>query len=269
MAKIVSAYATSHILFSPSGIEPAAQRVVDGMKELGRRAAAARPDVLLMIVSDHMFNINMGLQPPFCVGVADEYAPLGDMGIPQRRFQGNRDFAQALVRHTAGRGFDLAIAEELTPDHGVTLPLLFLKPWGRVPVVPLYVNVNMSPVPAPSRCYDLACAIREFIETARPPKERVAVVGSGGLSHWLRVPKMGTVAEAFDRQVLETLGSGKAGSLARMSAEEIEDKAGNGGLEILNWMMMAVAAGEPRGETVYYEPIPQWFTGMAGMVMNV
>ncbi|MGH7822911.1 MAG: hypothetical protein ACREQ9_24395, partial [Candidatus Binatia bacterium] len=79
----------------------------------------------------------------------------------------------------------------------------------------------------------------------------------------------GTVAEAFDRDVLETIASGKAGLLARMSAEELAENAGNGGLEIMNWLMMAVAAGEPRGETIYYEPIPQWFTGMAGLAMTV
>ncbi len=268
MARLVSAYATSHILFSRQGLEDRADRVVAGMAELGRRAMAAAPDVLLMIVSDHMFNIDMSLQPPFAVGVADEYVPLGDMGIPRRPFPGQRAFAEALVRDAAQRGFDLAVAEELAPDHGITLPLLFMKPWGRIPVVPLYVNVNMEPVPAPARCRDLARALGEFIE-ARPAREKVGVVATGGLSHWLNVPKMGTVAEDFDRHVLETIGSGHAGRLGEMSAQEIGDNAGNGGLEILNWMMMAVVAGEPKGETVYYEPIPQWFTGMAGMAMAV
>lgn len=269
MAVIVSAYATSHILFSPKGVEERAQRVVLGMKELGRRAAQARPDVLLMIVSDHMFNINLAIQPPFTVGVSDTYVPFGDMAIPVRPFPGHREFATGLVRHAAARGFDLAAAEELVPDHGVTLPLLFLKPWGSVAVVPLYVNVNMDPVPAPGRCRDLALAIRDFIEKGRPRDERVAVVGSGGLSHWLSVPKMGTVAEEFDREVLATIAAGRAASIARFSAAEIEERAGNGGLEILNWMMMSVATGEPKGETVFYEPIPQWFTGMGGIAMRV
>ncbi|MGH7859061.1 MAG: AmmeMemoRadiSam system protein B, partial [Candidatus Binatia bacterium] len=260
MARVVSAYATSHILFSAKGVEERARRVVAGMKELGRRAAEARPDLLLMIVSDHMFNIDLAIQPPFTVGVSDTYVPWGDMGIPVRPFPGHREFATSLVRHAAESGFDLATAEELVPDHGVTLPLLFLKPWGSVPVVPLYVNINMDPVPAPPRCRDLAAAIRDFIETKRPRAERVAVVGSGGLSHWLSVPKMGTVAEEFDREVLSTIAAGKAASLARLTAAEIEENAGNGGLEIMNWMMMAVAAGEPKGETVFYEPIPQWFT---------
>ncbi|MGH7822503.1 MAG: AmmeMemoRadiSam system protein B, partial [Candidatus Binatia bacterium] len=216
-----------------------------------------------------MFNIDMAIQPPFCVGVADEHVPLGDMSIPRRPFPGHRDFAEGLVRHTARSGFDLAVAEELAPDHGVTLPLLFVKPWGRIPVVPLYVNVNMEPAPSPARCRALAGAIGEFIASVRPANERVGVVATGGLSHWLNLPQMGTVAEDFDRHVLETIGSGNPGRLAELSAEELAERAGNGGLEILNWMMMAVAAGEPKGDTIFYEPIPQWFTGMAGMAMRV
>jgi 2'-aminobiphenyl-2,3-diol 1,2-dioxygenase large subunit len=269
VAAVVSAYATSHVLFSTKGVEDRAARVVAGMKELGRRAGEARPDVLLMIVSDHMFNINLSIQPPFTVGVSDTYLPWGDLGIPVRPFPGHRDFATGLVRHAAASGFDLAMAEDVAPDHGVTVPLLFLKPWGSVPVVPLYVNINMDPAPEPKRCRDLAVAIRGYVEKVRPRSERVAVVGSGGLSHWLSVPKMGTVAEAFDRDVLGTIAAGDGGKLARFTAADIEENAGNGGLEIMNWMMMSVAAGEPKGEAVFYEPIPQWFTGMGGIAMDV
>ena len=269
MAEIASAYATSHILFSPKGVEEQAGRVVAGMKELGRRAAAAKPDVLLVIVSDHMFNMNLSLQAPFVVGVADRWVGFGDMGIPPRPFPGHRAFGEGLVRFAAARGFDLAKAEEVVPDHGVTLPLLFIKPWGSVPVVPLYVNINMDPVPSAARCYALAETIGFYIAQARPADERVAVVGSGGLSHWLRVPRSGTVAVEFDQQVIETIATGHAARIAELSTAEIVERAGNGGLEILNWMMMAVAAGEPRGQRIYYEAIPQWQTGMGGIAMHV
>ena len=167
MAKVVSAYATSHILFSPKGVEEQAGRVVEGMKELGRRAAAAKPDVLLMIVGDHLFNLNMALQVPFVVGVADRWVGFGDLAIPPREFSGHRAFAEGLVRFAAAKGFDLAKSEEFVPDHGVTLPLLFVKPWGSVPCVPLYVNIGMDPVPSSARCRALAETIREFIARVR------------------------------------------------------------------------------------------------------
>jgi 2'-aminobiphenyl-2,3-diol 1,2-dioxygenase, large subunit len=269
LSKIVAAYATSHILFSPEAVPNKAARVVAGMEALGHRAREARPDVILMIVSDHMFNLNTSVQPPFCVGVADDYVGFGDMGIPPRSFKGHRDFAEAMVRHTARRGFDLAKAEELLPDHGITLPLLFIRPWGKIPVVPLYVNINMDPVPSPARCYALAGVIREFIEEERPTAERVAVVGSGGLSHWLNIPGAGRVAEDYDRQVLSLISAGRAEELAKLSVEQICENAGNGGLEIMNWMMMAATVPGRRGETIYYEAIPEWFTGMGGIAMAI
>ncbi len=269
MAQVVCAYATSHILFSPKGVEDRARRVVEGMKELGRRAAAARPDVLLIIAGDHMFNFNLALQTPFCVGVADEYTGLGDMAIPPRPFKGHREFAETLVRFAARRGFDLAKAEDLRPDHGVALPLLFIKPWGRIPVVPLFVNINMDPVPSPARCQALAGVLREAIEKERPARERVAVIGSGGLSHWLNVPGMGKVAEAFDQRCIETIAAGRAADIAGMTAEEILAQCGNGGLELMFWMMMASMVPGKTGEKVYYEPIAPWMTGMGGVAMNV
>lgn len=269
MGKIVVAYATSHILFSPEPVRDKAARVVAGMEALGRRASEASPDVILMIVSDHMFNFNTSMQSPFCVGVADRYMGWGDMGVPARSFKGHRGFAEAMVRHTARCGFDLAKAEEVTPDHGVTLPLLFIKPWGEIPVVPLYVNINMEPVPSPARCYALAGAIREFIEQERPAAERVAVIGSGGLSHWIAIPGAGRVAEDYDRKVLKLISAGRAEELAKLSAEQIFENAGNGGLEIMNWIMMAAMVAGHKGETIYYEAIPEWSTGMGGVAMAV
>ena len=269
MARVVSAYATSHILFSPRGVERQAHNVAAGMQELGKRAAAARPDVALIIVSDHMFNVNLSVQPPFLVGVADQYTGFGDMGIPARPFPGHRSFAEGLVRYAAARGFDLAKAEELRPDHGITLPLLFIKPWGAVPAVPLYVNINMEPVPSSARCHALAEAIRDYIRDERPPNERVAVVGSGGLSHWLRIPNMGHVSPEFDEEIIGLMTAGRGARIAQLSTADILRRGGNGGLEVLNWMMAAVAAGEPTGERVYYEPIPQWQTGMGGVSLTV
>ena len=269
MGKIVSAYATSHILFDPTPAADSAARVVAGMTQLGQSVEDANPDVLLMIVSDHMFNINLSVQPPFCVGVSDVYVSMGDMGIPPRPFTGHRDFALTLVEHAAQRGFDLAIAEGLKPDHSVALPLLFIKPWGAIPVVPLYVNINMFPVPSPARCCNLADVIREAIETKRPAQERVGVMGSGGLSHWLNIPGAGTVAAEFDQQCIDTIAAGQCADIAAMTASQIQERAGNGGLELLNWMMMARTVPAAKGEKIFYEPMPPWQTGLGGVVMTL
>ena len=181
---------------------------------------------------------------------------------------GHRGFAEALVAHASSRGFDLAKAEELQPDHGVALPMMFIDPARKVPIVPLLVNINMEPVPAPARCHALGGVLRETIDKHRPASERVAVLATGGLSHWLNIPRHGEVSEAFDRQVLGAFERGQPESLTRLTPAQIIEQGGNGGLEIVNWLLAAGAAPGWRGEVVYYEPMPEWFTGMGGMELR-
>ena len=50
-----------------------------------------------------------------------------------------------------------------------------------LPLVPLYVNVYLPPQPTPRRCYAWGRALRAILD-ARP--ERVALMASGGLSHY-------------------------------------------------------------------------------------
>jgi predicted class III extradiol MEMO1 family dioxygenase len=151
----------------------------------------------------------------------------------------------------------------------VTLPLLFIRPWGSVPTVPLYVNANMTPPPGLTRCLALARTIRDWIATVRPARERVAVVASGGLSHWLNIPGAGTVAEDFDQAILDGLAAGRHRDFADLTMERILERAGNGGLEIATWLMMAETVAGARGERIYYEPMPAWQTGMGGLAMHL
>lgn len=268
MGTLVAAGACSHILMSPQGVEAKARRIVAGIKEVGRRIRARKPDLVVVIGTDHMFNVNMSLQAPFCIGVADEYTPFGDMDIPRDPRPGHRAFAEAFVAHAAERGFDLAKAEELRPDHGVALPMMVVDPKRTLPIVPVLVNINMQPVPSAARCHALGGVLRETIDKHRPAGERVAVLATGGLSHWLNIPRHGEVSETFDREVLDSFVRGRPEGLTRWSAEQIVAHGGNGGLEIVNWLMAAGAAPGWKGEVVYYEPMPEWFTGMGGLELR-
>jgi 2'-aminobiphenyl-2,3-diol 1,2-dioxygenase large subunit len=171
------------------------------------------------------------------------------------------------VARAAAAGFDIAKAEELEPDHGIALPLRFADPARRIPVVPVLINVNMTPLPQPARCYRLGQMLKDAIESFGGPTTRVAVLGTGGLSHWLCVPRMGEVAVEFDRMVLREITEGRAERLAQMSAEEVVAKSGNGGIEIVTWLMAAATVPGRTGLTVYYEPMPEWLTGMGGVAL--
>ena len=266
MASIVGAFATSHIVMNPNGTGDRADRVIGGMREVGKRVQSRTPDTLVVITGDHMFNINMAMQVPLCIGIADRWTPFGEMGLDPRPFPGHRALAEHIVATAADEGYDIAKAEEIQPDHGITLPLHFIDPPKKLRVVPVLININMTPLPKPERCYRLGKVIRAAVESF-PGKERVAVVGTGGLSHWLFQPQMGQVAESFDRMCLKEIAAGRAEALAKMSAAEIVEKAGNGGIELVAWLAAAATMPGKGGTELYYEPMPEWLTGMGGIAI--
>lgn len=265
MGRLVGAFATSHTLFGPTGVEAQAERVWEGMLEIGRRVRAARPDVLVLAGNDHLNNFSLALQVPFVVGIADEYIPLGDMGIPRTAYRGTRAFAQAFVDFAQTRDFDLGRAEELKPDHGLALPNLLLNGDAAIPIMPLYINAAIDPPPTPRRCYALGRMLRDFVRDARPVEERCVVVATGGLSHWLCDPQEGRVNVEFDREFIDRLIGGEGEGLAGLSNAELLERGGNGALELGAWIFLAGCAPNARGECIYYEPIPQWITGMGGI----
>src|SRR5690606_21049139 len=84
--------AMSRTLGSGNGAEQATQSIAEGMAEISRHIVQSRPDVLVLVSSDHLNNFTLDAQMPIAIGIADEYRPLGDMGIPVQTFQGSRDF---------------------------------------------------------------------------------------------------------------------------------------------------------------------------------
>jgi len=270
MGKIVGGFATSHILLPPKGAEAAANRVFEGMMAIRAEVKRLAPDVVVIANSDHMNNFNWAHQISFAVGVADEFVPLGDMGIPQTPFRGCRALGQAFAEHAPSRGFDIVPAEEVRPDHAMMINKLVVSPNPETPVLPVYINTNMPITPQPKRAYALGRVLREVIEESENEFGRVVVIGGGGLSHWLCHPEQGRVNEEFDRHFLEMMVSGRSEELAEITCPELEEAAGNGGLELANWLFMAGALPpSTKGEIMYYEPMPEWITGMGGLMLSV
>jgi len=268
MGKIVAACGVSHILMSPKGCEEAAQNVVNGFQTMGLKLLAAKPDIVLVISSDHMFNIDLAMQPRFIIGMSDQFMPVGDMDIPRTPVAGHRVLAEAILKQADQDGFDLCQAEEYRLDHGVMVPLLFMG-LSHLPVVPLIVNINTQPMASAQRCLALGDTLRQAIEVSLPHTTRVAVIGAGGLSHWLCVPRHGEVDEEFDHYTMNELCAGRQSALAQAGNEDIIARGGNGGIEIVNWLMAAQAARSSGGEKIFYEPMRSWFTGLGGVLYHV
>lgn len=270
MAEIVSAVAMSHILMSPHGVEEKASRVVDGMIAIGRKVRAAKPDVIVIVSNDHLFNIELNMTARFLVGRSKAYTPFGEMDIPRTPYPGHPDFADGYIAHARNAGYDdLSGLDEVSPDHGMAVPLLFATPDHDIPVVPLYVNLAASSAPSPARCWSLGEVLRDYVRNHRPANERVAVIAGGGLSHWVGFEGKVCVNEDFDHRFLADFAKGNMDIWRQQSTESIVEEAGNGGLEIVNWLLMAATVPNTKAEVIYYESIPEWMTGMAGIAMRL
>jgi hypothetical protein len=89
----------------------------------------------------------------------------------------------------------------------------------------------------------------------------VALVGAGGISHFIGNPRVGDIDEEFDRWFLERLERGELDQVLDMTDDEI-GLAGNGNHEIRTWVAVAGAMAPTNATTLAYEPIYPWITGM-------
>ncbi|MGE0114424.1 MAG: hypothetical protein AB7T07_06035 [Steroidobacteraceae bacterium] len=270
MGKIVGAFGTSHVLMNREGVEDKADRVLAGMLEIRKRVAELDPDIVVLIGNDHFINLDLAHEIPFAIPMVEEYASAGDMGLPPVPFKADPGFAAGLADYVNSNGFDVAIIREYRACHGIATPSFIVAPPGsRMKLVPLLTNTLMGQPPTPARCYALGKRLGEYIENVRPAYEKVVVIGTGGLSHWVAVEGQGTVNFDYDQRIFDLFASGKAEEISKLSTAEVLRNLGNGGMEIINWMVMAGAVHGKPGHKLYYEAIPQWFTGMSGLQMAV
>jgi Catalytic LigB subunit of aromatic ring-opening dioxygenase len=271
MAEVVLAALTSHapmITGRPEVSRPEQRdRLYDGFHELRRRLAASRPDLLVMFVNDHLQNFPYSNMPAFCVGVAKDYdAPSAGgarlMRIPPRRVPGAPEWGLALLESGLAAGFDFAYSYEIESWDELAVPLYFLTPDATIPVVPVYTNCGAPPLPTPRRSHEVGAFVGAFIRS-RPGAERVALLATGGISHWVGTPETGRINPDFDRRVLDHVARADIEPLARLSEAEIERDGGNGGQEIRNWIALLGAVPGWKGDVLAYEPVPEWITGCA------
>jgi aromatic ring-opening dioxygenase catalytic subunit (LigB family) len=271
MAEIVAAALTSHaplVTGKPEVSRPDQRdRLYAGFREIQRRLAAARPDVIVMFVNDHLQNFPYSNMPAFCIGLAPAYdapSPGGArlMRLTPRKIAGNPAWAMALLERGLAGGFDFAYSYEIESWDELSVPLSFLLPEATVPIVPIYTNCGAPPLPVLQRCHDMGAFVGEFIRS-RPAGERVALVATGGISHWVGTPETGRINSEFDHRVLDHIARADLAPLLRLTHAEIDRDAGNGGQEIRNWMALLGAVPGWKGEVLAYEPVAEWITGCA------
>src|SRR5215470_5102854 len=255
MATIIGGIGTSHVPTIGMAFDKGKQGdpdwkpLFDGYAPVASWLAERRPDVLLFCFNDHATTFFFDHYPTFALG-------LGARPIP--RLKGHAALARHLARSLVADEFDLTIFQDLPLDHGLHSPLTMMWPskpdWpGRV--IPLVVNVLQHPLPTPRRCFKLGQHLRKAI-LAYPEDIKVAILGTGGLSHQLIGERAGFNNEAWDMEFLELIERAPE-RLAAMTIEDFMRLGGNEGAEVIMWLIMgrARAPAVKKLHDSYYLPM--------------
>ncbi|MBS0416484.1 MAG: protocatechuate 3,4-dioxygenase [Proteobacteria bacterium] len=267
MAELVSAFLVPHapLMFSSPDAAPAEQKhtVIGAFEQIAERIRALRATTAIIIGSDHYILFGPACLPSMLIGIGDVDGPLERIpGLVRGVIDNNTALARVLFEQGRRSGFDWAVAKALTIDHAIAIPYqMCVKPNAGMKIVPIYLNSGVDPAITMAR----ARALGEFIgDTVREWRsdERVVVIGSGGISHWVGSAQMGTVNARFDRHILDLVEAGDLDALAELDDAYLEAEAGNGAREIRNHVCAMAAVAPCRGRTVAYEPVPEWVTGL-------
>jgi 2,3-dihydroxyphenylpropionate 1,2-dioxygenase len=216
-----------------------------------RQMEAAGTEVLMVVAAEHFANFFMNNMPAYCIGVAEHYeGPIEDpkwIGIARHRVPGVPQLSRRIASKIM-QTVDVAYSEEWQFDHGIMVPLHFLTPRYDVPVIPANINCQGPPLTPLHRAWAFGEAIRRACDSVI---EKIAVVGTGGISHWPATPDSGKINEKWDREFLDRLMCRDRDALLRYTDEETYRDAGQGGFEIRTFITAAAAAGG-RGTLQFY-----------------
>jgi protocatechuate 4,5-dioxygenase, beta chain len=275
MAEVIWALATSHVPSIGAAMDfgktqdPYWKPLFDGYQPARDWMAEHVPDVALIIYNDHANALDIDLVPTFAIGTADSYR-VADEGFGRRPVPdvaGAPELSVHLVEKLVDEGFDLTMCQELEVDHGLTVPLSVFCPqpgeaWPCA-VVPLLVNVIQYPQPTAARCYALGQAIKRAIESF-PKDLKIAVFGTGGMSHQLAGARAGFINRSFDQRFLDAIESDPL-SLTAMSRKDYIRHAGSEGIELIMWLIMrgAMNSNIRRIHRTYHVPASNTAAGLA------
>jgi len=243
------------------------------------------PTLVVYFGPDHMRSL-VGIAP--CFTLAETATGYGDWGTPKEDYAIPLDRLQALGDHLIDTGVDIAIAEHLTLDHGFGQTTFDLfDSLAAVPMIPIVVNCVGTPLATLTRTAVLGRAVRAFLERLSD-SERVLVIASGGISHSppslipgakklseperqaLITDNLAHAAEAinpqWDERFLAQMADAGWSSLADWDAAALAP-AGTGGSEVRTWVAAQFTGNQPL-QTVVYEPVEEWITGMGIAASN-
>ncbi len=264
MGKIVFAAGIPHLpamvgLYDRAPVE--VQTVVRNSFDAFRsELIASAPDVIIVFANDHLVNSRIRTYPDFLIGMADEHRGPHEwfkpwIGCRDYVIKGDRQVAAALFQGMTRRGIRMfADTANLKFDDNISVPVTMgdLDKLG-IPLVPVLQNCIVPPVPEQHRCYEVGQALADIIKNDLPEGKRVALIGSGGLSHEPGGSRYYVIDEEFDRWFLDLSTSGDHQKMLKELTFDKMEAAGSGGTcELFAWVVIMGAIGEHPGRSFGY-----------------
>ena len=273
MAELVCGFLMPHdpLISAITMAAPADKRdaCLGAFEEITRRIRAAKVDTVIVIGDDHATVNGPSCMPTAMIAVGDVSGPKEPwLGMPRAHVANNEGLARHIVKTGLKGGVDWSVSKTLLADHSIMIPVHYaVRPVEGVRTIPVYINSGMEPVIPSRRAYDIGRVIGDAVASWEG-NDRVAIYGTGGISHWPGTAQMGRINEDWDRKVMGFVERGDVDSLLAMSDEEILRDGGNGGLEIKNFLCAMGAMRKVRGETIAYQAVQEWVSGLGFMELK-
>lgn len=257
MAKIVGGLGCSHapsiahIYDIRKTREPDWKPLFDAFDRAQEWLMSLGADALVVIYNDHVDQFPLGSWPQFAIGVGQEFA-IADEGYSPRDFPpvpGHPDLAMHIATELVAAGVDISVAYEQVVDHGILSPLPVINEGWALPIVPIEFNVIFDPRPSPARCWQVGKELAKAIDSF-DPEFKVAVVGTGGLSHQLTTADFGRVVPEWDRTFMDLIQNDPE-ELINYTTDDFARLGGDHSVEVVQWMAMRAAL--PEGTTPAFE----------------
>ena len=263
MAKIVGVYAVPH---TPSFVEEVrlkgeATEPAQFFSIVRSHLEQTRADVIVTINNDHFNTFFFDKWPTFAIGIAERTAGPNDQtpGMPRYHPVIELSAAKHILSSLVQAGFDFMSSMDFEIDHGALVPLHFMAPDMARPIVPIFINCVVPPLPPSRRCYQLGRSIATAIRTW-DRDVRVAVITSGSLSLEIGGPRVeidktfGVPDPAWAAWVLDRIKLCEHSELIQKATEARMLEAGNVAGELLNWIIALGIVGESRPVVLFDQP---------------
>ncbi|MEK7948622.1 protocatechuate 3,4-dioxygenase [Pigmentiphaga sp. YJ18] len=258
---------------TPDAMAGHAQRCAEAVESLAARLQEARVDVAIIVGNDQREVFGARLTPALWMYAGAEVAD--EPVHPERlaklspaiaisataikpavssRYPGHPQLAAHLGAALADAGFDLAQSDEMPqrgPGPATGMPHAFgfvyqrLMKGSVLPHVPFMLNTFYPPnQPRAARCMDFGRALAQAV-AAWPQALRVALIASGGLSHFV-------IDETFDRALLDAMRRRDEDWLRGIDEATLQ----SGTSECKNWLPVAAACAEAGLEMELVDYVP-------------